>query len=370
KNFRTGTMESFGLGYDALSAINPGLVYCSISAFGRTGPRKDGAGYEALMQAFSGIMSITGEPSGPPVRAGVSFLDLTTGIFSALGICNALLYRAKTGLGQRVDGSLLETAVTLLNYHAEGFLLTGNVPKALGSSHPSLAPYRNFRCRDGQWVFIAGANDRFWQRLVTALDLPALRDERFATNLGRVRHRDDLEKAVADAIRAYDREPLLQLPRAAGGEGAGARRRPGDAGEHGRAGDERPADRGAPDDRARASPQARRDPGDRHADQVLADAPWCSPARSAPGRAHRRSAGRMRVLRRGDRRAPGEKSDPIAPRRLPRDPRDSGFSSWPAASWRHLPRPSSIAGPTPRGSSTPRGPCPRPRRDPARPRPS
>jgi crotonobetainyl-CoA:carnitine CoA-transferase CaiB-like acyl-CoA transferase len=156
-------------------------------------------------------MSITGEPSGPPVRAGVSFLDLTTGIFSALGICNALLYRAKTGLGQRVDGSLLETAVTMLNYHAEGFLLTGNVPKALGSSHPSLAPYRNFRCRDGQWVFIAGANDRFWQRLVTALDLPSLRDERFATNLGRVRHRDDLEKAVADAIGAYDREPLLKL---------------------------------------------------------------------------------------------------------------------------------------------------------------
>ena len=211
ENFRTGTMESFGLGYEALSALNPGLIYCSVSAFGRTGPRKDGAGYEALMQAFSGIMSITGEPNGPPVRAGVSFLDLTTGIFSALGICNALLYRAKTGQGQRVDGSLLETAVTLLNYHAEGFLLTGSVPKALGSSHPSLAPYRNFRCRDGQWVFIAGANDRFWQRLVATLDLDALRDKRFATNLGRVRHRDDLERAVADAIATYDREPLLKL---------------------------------------------------------------------------------------------------------------------------------------------------------------
>src|SRR5207245_11777359 len=109
ENFRTGTMEGFGLGYDALSAINPGLIYCSISAFGRTGPRKDGAGYEALMQAFSGIMSITGEPNGPPVRAGRSFLDLTTGVFSAAGICTALLARSKTGLGQRVDGSLLET---------------------------------------------------------------------------------------------------------------------------------------------------------------------------------------------------------------------------------------------------------------------
>ena len=96
-------------------------MYCSVSAFGRTGPRKDGAGYEALMQAFSGIMSITGEPGGPPVRAGVSFLDLTTGIFCAFGIVNALLHRVSTGLGQRVDGSLLETAVTLLNYHAEGY---------------------------------------------------------------------------------------------------------------------------------------------------------------------------------------------------------------------------------------------------------
>src|SRR5216117_128416 len=207
ENFRTGTMEGFGLGYDTLSAINPGLIYCSVSAFGRTGPRKDGAGYEELMQAFSGIMSITGEPDGPPVRAGVSFLDLTTGIFSAFSIVNALLSRAKTGLGQRVDGSLLETAVTLLNYHAEGFLLTGAVPKALGSSHPSLSPYRNFRCRDGQWVFIAGANDRFWQRLVPALGLAALtEDPRFKSNPERVKNRKDLEAALEAAIGRHDRE--------------------------------------------------------------------------------------------------------------------------------------------------------------------
>jgi crotonobetainyl-CoA:carnitine CoA-transferase CaiB-like acyl-CoA transferase len=217
ENFRTGTMEGFGVGYDVLSALNPGLVYCSISAFGRTGPRKDGAGYEALMQAFSGIMSITGEPDGPPLRAGVSFLDLTTGIFSAYGIANALLHRAKTGLGQRVEASLLETAVTLLNYHAEGFLLTGAVPKPLGASHPSLSPYRTFRCRDGQWVFIAGANDRFWQRLSAALALTTLRDdERFAKNLGRVRHRVELEAALADAIATYDRDALVKLLEDAG----------------------------------------------------------------------------------------------------------------------------------------------------------
>ena len=211
ENFRTGTMESFGLGYDTLSALNPRLVYCSVSAFGRTGPRAEGAGYEALMQAFSGIMSITGEPDGAPVRAGVSFLDLTTGIFCAFGIVNALLHRVHTGVGQRVDGSLLETAVTLLNYHAEGFLLTGAVPKALGSSHPSLSPYRTFKCGDGQWVFIAGANDRFWQRLAPALGLPEMAaDPRFATNIARVQNRRELEQALSEAIARFDREALLE----------------------------------------------------------------------------------------------------------------------------------------------------------------
>ena len=217
ENFRTGTMESYGLGYDTLSALNPRLVYCSVSAFGRTGPRKDGAGYEALMQAFSGIMSITGEPDGAPVRAGVSFLDLTTGIFCAFGIVNALLHRVRTGVGQRVDGSLLETAVTLLNYHAEGYLLTGAIPRALGSSHPSLSPYRTFRCRDGQWIFIAGANDRFWQRLAPALGLAHLTtDPRFAVNIERVKHRRELEAALEEAIGTQDREPLLKVLEDAG----------------------------------------------------------------------------------------------------------------------------------------------------------
>jgi crotonobetainyl-CoA:carnitine CoA-transferase CaiB-like acyl-CoA transferase len=212
ENFRTGTMESFGLGYEVLSAINPRLVYCSVSAFGRSGPRKDSPGYEALMQAFSGIMSITGEPGGQPVRAGVSFLDLTTGILCALGISNALLQRERTGLGQRVDGSLLDTAVSLLAFHAEGYLLTGTVPKALGSGHPSLSPYRTFKCRDGQWIFIAAANDRFWHKLARALGRPELAaDPRFAVNQQRVAHRVELESILEDTIGRLDREPLLQL---------------------------------------------------------------------------------------------------------------------------------------------------------------
>jgi crotonobetainyl-CoA:carnitine CoA-transferase CaiB-like acyl-CoA transferase len=212
ENFRTGTMEEFGLGYETLSKENPRLVYCSVSAFGRTGPRAEGAGYEALMQAFSGIMSITGEPGGAPVRCGVSFLDLTTGILCAFGVVNALRLRDRTGRGQRVDGSLLETALGLLNFQVEGFLLAGIVPRPLGSAHPSLSPYRNFRCRDDQWVFIAGANDRLWKRLAGALGLDDMaNDARFATNIDRVKHRAELEQRVGDAIARHDREALLKL---------------------------------------------------------------------------------------------------------------------------------------------------------------
>jgi crotonobetainyl-CoA:carnitine CoA-transferase CaiB-like acyl-CoA transferase len=211
ENFRTGTMESFRLGYDVLSQINPRLIYCSVSAFGRTGPRKDSPGYEALMQAFSGIMSITGEPGGQPVRAGVSFLDLTTGILCALGVSNAIIQRQRTGLGQRVDGSLLETAVSLLAFHAEGYLLTGALPRALGSGHPSLSPYRNFKCRDGQWIFIAAANDRFWQKLAKVLGLSDLAaDPRFQKNQGRVANRAELEGILEATIGALDRESLLK----------------------------------------------------------------------------------------------------------------------------------------------------------------
>jgi crotonobetainyl-CoA:carnitine CoA-transferase CaiB-like acyl-CoA transferase len=212
ENFRTGTMESFGLGYEVLSELNPKLIYCSVSAFGRTGPRKDAPGYEALMQAFSGIMSITGEPGGQPVRAGVSFLDLSTGILCALGVSAALLQRQRTGLGQRVDASLLETAVSLLAFHAEGYLLTGAVPTALGSGHPSLSPYRNFKCRDGQWIFIAAANDRFWGKLARAIELPDMaEDPRFAKNQERVKNRAELEGILERTIAQRDREPLLKI---------------------------------------------------------------------------------------------------------------------------------------------------------------
>ena len=210
ENFRTGTMESFGLGSEALMAANPRLVYCAVSAFGRSGPRAQEAGYEALMQAFSGVMSITGEPDSAPVRAGVSALDIMTGTLCAFGVMAALMQRAATGRGQRVDGSLFDTAMGLLNFQAQNYLLTGVVPKALGSAHPSLVPYRNFRCADGQWIFIAGGNDRLWQRIAKVLGLESmLEDPRFASNMDRVAHRAEVEQAVAAAIAQADRPSLL-----------------------------------------------------------------------------------------------------------------------------------------------------------------
>ncbi len=217
ENFRTGTMEEFGLGYEHLAELNPKLIYCAVSAFGRTGPRKNEAGYEALMQAFSGIMSITGEPGGAPVRCGVSFLDLCTAILCALGIVSAIHQRTQTGLGQRVDGSLLSTAMALLNFQASGYLMAGVVPKALGSGHPALCPYRNFRCADEQWVFIAGGNDRLWKRLAEAIGLGSLvSDPRFIANPERVKNRTVLEGMVQEAIGRFKREPLLKLLEEAG----------------------------------------------------------------------------------------------------------------------------------------------------------
>jgi len=217
ENFRTGAMEGFGLGYDRLAQQNPRLIYCSISAFGRSGPRAQEAGYEALMQAFTGIMSITGEPDGPPVRCGVSFLDLMTGVLCAMGAVCALYQRASTGLGQRIDGSLLASAVGMLNFQAEGYLLAGAVPKALGSGAPGTSPYRNFRCADKQWIFVAAPNDNLWKRLAGAIGLSSLTaDPRYATNVERVKNRVELEKIVQDAIGRFNREPLIKRLEEAG----------------------------------------------------------------------------------------------------------------------------------------------------------
>jgi crotonobetainyl-CoA:carnitine CoA-transferase CaiB-like acyl-CoA transferase len=211
ENFRTGTMEAFGLGYEVLQALNPRLVYCAVSVFGRSGPYKDRAGYEALMQAYSGVMSITGEPDGPPVRCGVSFLDLSTGLMAAYGIMNALFHRERTGKGQRLEVSLFETALSLLSYHAVGYFMDGAVPQRQGSAHPSLVPYQVFQTQDSE-IFIAGANQRLWTRLCQALgreDL--LHDQRFRSQPERVQHRHVLVPLLQREVLQYPTAELVAL---------------------------------------------------------------------------------------------------------------------------------------------------------------
>jgi crotonobetainyl-CoA:carnitine CoA-transferase CaiB-like acyl-CoA transferase len=203
ENFRTGTMEAFGLGYDMLRQLNPRLVYCAVSVFGRSGPYRDKVGYEALMQAFSGVMSLTGEPDGPPLRAGLSFLDLGTGLMAAYGVMNALFHRERSGLGQKLEVSLFETALALMSYHAVGYLLDGQVPQRQGSGHPMIVPYQVFRTQDGE-MFIVGANQRLWTRLCQALQRQdLLQDPRFASNQERVRHRHLLVPVLQSETGKY-----------------------------------------------------------------------------------------------------------------------------------------------------------------------
>jgi crotonobetainyl-CoA:carnitine CoA-transferase CaiB-like acyl-CoA transferase len=217
ENFHAGMMDRLGLGYEELSALNSRLVYCSISAFGETGPLKDEVGYEAILQAYSGVMSVTGEPDGDPVRCGLSFIDLTTGVVSAYAVMGALLQRERTGEGQKVETSLLETAVSLLNYHAQAYLLDGTIPGRLGSGHPSMVPYRNFECRDGRFIFIAASNDRLWKRLCETLELGhLLEDPRFEDVIKRVENRGELEKIVAAKVAEYDLDHIHEVLRSGG----------------------------------------------------------------------------------------------------------------------------------------------------------
>jgi crotonobetainyl-CoA:carnitine CoA-transferase CaiB-like acyl-CoA transferase len=211
ENFRTGTMESFGLGYDVLQPINPRLIYCAVSVFGRSGPYKDKAGYEALMQAFSGVMSITGEPDGPPLRCGVSFLDLGTGMMAAYGVMNALFHRERTGQGQKLEVSLFETALSLMSYHAVGYLLEGHVPQRQGSGHPMIVPYQVFQTQDGE-IFIVGSNQRLWIRLCQALSREdLLQDPRFDSNKERVKHRHVLVPILQGETQKFPTAVLNEM---------------------------------------------------------------------------------------------------------------------------------------------------------------
>lgn len=196
ENFRYGVMDKWGLGYESLREQNPGLVYCSITGFGEGGPSAHKPASDIYMQAFGGLMSITGDPTGGPVRTGVSICDLTTGMFAAYGIVAALNARNTTGTGQLVSTSLLESQIALLSYHLTAHGLTGAVPGRLGSGHPNIAPYQAFQASDG-WVVLAAFNDRLFARACRGLGIEDLAQEsRFATNPDRMANLAELAQVL------------------------------------------------------------------------------------------------------------------------------------------------------------------------------
>ncbi len=191
ENFRPGTMDRLGLRYEGVRARVPRLVYCSISGFGQSGPYRERAAYDLIVQGMGGIMGITGEPDGAPMRVGVAIADICAGMFAAYGILAALHARGRTGRGQWVDASMLDGQVAWMTYMAANYFATGENPPRAGSAHLNLVPYQPFRTRDG-FVNVAVGSEGLWQKFCEALELPIASEGRFATNADRVAHRQEL----------------------------------------------------------------------------------------------------------------------------------------------------------------------------------
>jgi crotonobetainyl-CoA:carnitine CoA-transferase CaiB-like acyl-CoA transferase len=216
ENFRPGAMDRLGYAYETVSARWPKVVYCSISGFGQTGPRKDQPGYDAVVQAEAGLMSITGDRDGPPFRLGVAIADIVSGMFAAQGITLALLARARTGRGQRVDIGMLDSTAALLTYQAAIYFATGRAPARMGNKHPTIVPYETFDAADGDLVVAVG-NDDLWQRFCRAIGAADLAsDPRFAMNRDRIAHYDELRPRLADRLRTRTRIEWIDALRAEG----------------------------------------------------------------------------------------------------------------------------------------------------------
>jgi crotonobetainyl-CoA:carnitine CoA-transferase CaiB-like acyl-CoA transferase len=203
ENYRKGTMERLGLGYDEVRAFNPGIVYAELSGFGRSGPYANRAGFDLIAQGMSGIMSITGEGrGGPPTKCGPPLSDITAGILAAMGVLGAYIHRLKTGEGQRVDTSLFEAAITHTYWQSAMTFATGISPGALGSAHPLSAPYQAFEAADG-WITVGAANQTNWLRLLEALERPDLQeDPRFADDPARMANLDALVAVLAAIFKS------------------------------------------------------------------------------------------------------------------------------------------------------------------------
>ncbi len=216
ENFRPGTLDARGLGYADLSARHPRLIYVSISGFGHTGPRRDEAGYDAVIQAEGGLMSITGTPDGPAVRLGVAVADIAAGMFAFQGLLLALIARGTTGRGQHVDVALLDAVTSLLTYQAGRYFVTGESPDRLGNRHATIVPYNTFETGEGVIVLAVGNDDQF-RRFCQVAALPDLADDpRFRTNAGRVEHHDALHPLITSALAGRSAEAWADLLRSAG----------------------------------------------------------------------------------------------------------------------------------------------------------
>ena len=216
ENFKPGTMDRAGFGWETLRARHPRLVYASISGYGQTGPRSNEPGYDAVIQAEGGLMSVTGAGDGPAYRLGVAISDIVAGMFASQGITAALFARERTGHGQRVDIGMLDTTAALLTYQAGNYFATGQIPARLGNRHPTIAPYETLRTADGE-IVVAVGNDSLWKRFCPAIDRPDLADDpRFRTNRDRLTNYEVMKPELDRALAARTRAEWTERFRAAG----------------------------------------------------------------------------------------------------------------------------------------------------------
>ena len=209
ENFKVGSLAKLGLDYASLARRNPRLIYCSITGFGQTGPHKDRTGYDLLVQAMGGLMSVTGEADGPPTKVGVATADLFTGLYASNAILAALMERQESGLGQHIDLALLDVQIATLVNQASGYLASGKVPGRHGNAHPNIVPYQSFAARDGHTVIAVG-NDTQFVRFAQVLGRPDLAtDPRFSVNSGRVAHRAELLAIIEPLIAARTASDIL-----------------------------------------------------------------------------------------------------------------------------------------------------------------
>ena len=216
ENFKLGGLKKYGLDYDSLAALNPRLVYCSITGFGQDGPYAALPGYDFTVQGMSGVMDLTGEPDGPPQKMGVAFADIFTGLYAVIAIQAALAYRDRTGRGQHIDMALLDCMVGVLGNQGMNYLVSGASPTRMGNAHPNIAPYQAYPTADG-WFILAVGNDGQFQKFCAVMGLDdAAKDPRFQTNPLRVANRNDLNPLIEGATRGWRRDDLLATLREAG----------------------------------------------------------------------------------------------------------------------------------------------------------